>query len=193
MLINTVHKIGFDLAQSQDLWNHETMCEHDTTAEHTNISPTGLPSASQLFLVSTSQTSVMVPPIVSERYCSALERASNLAIDINPTALPAVRRQIKVPTEWLSAVRQLQSVHYEDPKVQTSPWSHTCWVASSLPWDAVEEQFMSVGCRLCAAGGRLMLGTYRASGKCILFFQQVWLKKKGRKKTQKRLNLCTLI
>lgn len=97
------------------------MCEHDTTAEHTNISPTGLPSASQLFLVSTSQTSVMVPPIVSERYCSALERASNLAIDINPTALPAVRRQIKVPTEWLSAVRQLQSVHYEDPKVQTSP------------------------------------------------------------------------
>lgn len=135
--------------------------------------------------ISCLQTSVMVPPIVSEWYCFALERASNLAIDINPTALPAVRRQIKVPTEWLSVVWQLQTVHNPDSKVQTSPWSHTCWVASSLQWEAVEEQLMSVGWRLCAAGGRLMLGTYRASGNCILFFQQVWLKKKGRKKRHK--------
>lgn len=100
------------------------MCEHDTTAEHSNISPTGLflVSTSSLFsLTSSVVTSLMVPPIVSERYCSALERASNLAIDINPTALPAVRQQIKVSTEWLSMVRRLRSVHNPDPKVQTSP------------------------------------------------------------------------
>lgn len=118
------------------------MCEHDTTAEHSNISPTGLPPACQLVLVSTSslfetneqrtnrqhlwplhflRADMMVPPIVSERYCSALERASNLAIDINPTALPAARRRIRVPTEWLAMLRQLQSVHNQDPKVQPSP------------------------------------------------------------------------
>lgn len=183
-------------------WHHSRAHKHQSNRASSSL-PTvlGLNQFSVLLniirgrCISCLQASVMVPPIVSERYCSALERASNLAIDINPTALPAVRRQIKVLTDWLSVVRQLQSVHNPDPKVQTSPWSHTYWVASSLQWDAVEEQFMTVGCRLCAAGGRLMLGTYRASGNCILFFQQVWLKKKGRKKDRKTisLNLCILI
>lgn len=90
-----------------------------------------------------------------------LERTSNLVIDINPTALPTTSWEIKVGAEWHAQVLRVQRSELLACLVGSSSSRMCCRNTLCL---------YAVGCRTCAAGGRLTLRIYGASGNRMFFF-----------------------